>query len=89
MSALDEPMEPSWLGDLDWPELNKLRRAYAEGGEKALKKAWHGLLEKDALQCFRVTCAYNPDAMKYIEDVLDAHGYTMRQLIDLAKKKHQ
>lgn len=89
MSAFDEPIEPSWLGDLDWPEFNKLRRAYADGGEKALKKAWLGLLEKDALQCFRVTCAYNPDSMKYIEDVLDAHGYTMRQLIDLAKKKQQ
>lgn len=87
MSAFDEPIEPSWLRDLDWPEVNKLRRAYADGGEEALKKAWRGLLEKDALQCFRVTCAYNPESMEYIEDVLDAHGYTMRQLIELAEKK--
>ena len=87
MSVLDEPIEPSWLRDLDWPEVNKLRRAYADGGDQALEKAWRGLLEKDALQCFRVTCAYKPESMEYIEDVLEAHGYTMQQLMELAEKK--
>ena len=78
------------LRDLDWVEVNKLRRAYKEGGKKAVKKAWRDLLEKDVVQFTRVGCAYWPDGMpKVLEDALEAMGYTMRELIDLAKKRQQ
>jgi len=33
----------SWLKDQDWIEVNKRRRAYEEGGDDALVKAWGDL----------------------------------------------
>jgi hypothetical protein len=38
----DEPFEvvdPSDLTDADWAEINKLKKAYEIGGQKALSKA--------------------------------------------------
>ena len=90
MTEGGEPEDPSGLRDLDWVEVNKLRRAYKEGGKKAVKKAWRDLLEKDVVRFTRVGCAYWPDGMpKVLEDALEAMGYTMRELIDLAKKRQQ
>ena len=55
-----------------------------------MEKAWRDLLEKDLLQFTRVGCAYFTTGMpKVLEDALEAMGYTMRELIDLAKKQVQ
>jgi hypothetical protein len=75
MTEFDEPEEPSWLHDLDWVEVNKLRRAYKDGGDDALEKAWKDLLEKDVLQFARVACAYAPDSMpRRRQDISAADG---------------
>jgi hypothetical protein len=88
MTEDDEPEDPSWLHDLDWPEVNKLRKAYKDGGASALEKAWRDLLEKDALQFARVACAYNPDHVpQHIKEAIEDAGYTLQELIELAKKK--
>ena len=88
MTEDDEQEDPSWLKDLDWVEVNKLRQAYDAGGEKALKKAMHDLLNKDAMQFARVMFAYLPDrGPKAVEDALEAMGYTLQELVELAKKK--
>jgi hypothetical protein len=89
MTEDDEPEDPSWLHDLDWPEVNKLRKAYKDGGDSALEKAWRDLLEKDALQFARVACAYDPDRMptRIRDTIEDTTGHTLQELIELAKKK--
>ena len=88
MTEFDEPEEPSWLHDLDWVEVNKLRRACKDGGDDALEKAWKDLLEKDVLQFARVACAYAPDSLpRRLKDAFEDAGYTLQELIELAKKK--
>ena len=37
MTDFDEPKDPSWLLAFDWVELNKLQRAYKDGGDDALE----------------------------------------------------
>jgi hypothetical protein len=84
----DEPEDPSLLLDHDWLEINKLRQAYKDGGDKALEKAILSLLEKDVLQFARVACAYDPDHMpQHLKDAVEEAGYTFQELIGLAKKK--
>jgi hypothetical protein len=88
MTEDDEPEDPSWLHDLDWLEVNKLRKAYKGGGGDALKKAWRELMDKDALQFARIACAYMPDRMpQHIKDAIEDTGYTLQELIELAKKR--
>jgi hypothetical protein len=88
MTEPDEPEDTSWLKDHDWIEVNKLRRAYKEGGAQALQKAWGELMDKDAVQFARVACAYAPDRMpQIIKDGVEDEGYTFQELIELAKKK--
>jgi hypothetical protein len=84
----DEPRDSTWLKDLDWVEVNKLRRAYKDGGDKAVEKAWKDLLKKDAMQFARVACAYDPEHMpQRIKDAVEDAGYTFQELIELAKKR--
>src|SRR5262249_5242611 len=88
MTEFDDPEDPSWLHDLDWIEVNNLRRAYKEGGDDALDRAWRDLLDKDAIQFARVACAYMPDNMpQRIKEAVEKSGYTLQELIDLAKKR--
>jgi hypothetical protein len=88
MTNEDDPADPSWLRDLDWIELNKLRRAYDTGGEEELDKAIHDLMRRDPLQFARVACAYDPKNMpQRIKDAVEETGYTFQELIELAKKK--
>ena len=87
MTDDDELEDPSWLEDLDWIEVNKLRRAYKDGGEDLLKKAWRDLYFKDVRQFVRVACAYDPDRIRPIKDAFEDAGYTLQDLVELAKKK--
>jgi hypothetical protein len=84
----EEPEDPSWLLGDDWLEINKLRRAYKDGGDKALDKALVDLLEKDAVQFARVACAFDPDNMpQQFKDTIENAGYTFKELINLAKRR--
>jgi hypothetical protein len=88
MTDFDEPKDPSLLWDLDWVEINKLRRAYKDGGDDALEGACRDLMNKNMHQFARIACAYMPDQMpQRIKDALEDDGYTLQELIELAKKR--
>ncbi len=53
--------DPSSLNDLERAELNKLRRAYASGGEEALRKAWNKLKKEDVLSFLQIQAALFAD----------------------------
>ena len=75
----DEPQDPSWLLAFDWVELNKLHRAYKDGGDDALEGACRDLMNNDLLQFARIACAYMPDHMpQRIKDALEDDGYTLQ-----------
>jgi hypothetical protein len=62
----DEPFEvvdPSGLTDADWVEINKLKAAYASGGERALDKAM-GELAKHPIRYCAVVGAFFPNMMR-------------------------
>jgi hypothetical protein len=87
MTDFDEPKNPSWLRAFDWLQLNKLQRAYKDGGDDALEGECRDLMNKDLLQFARIVCAYMPDQMpQRIKDALEDDGYTLQQLIELAEK---
>jgi hypothetical protein len=78
----------SGCNDFDWLEVNKLRKVYKCGGRPALVKAWGELKDKDPLQFALIACAYNPDHMpQRIKDAIEDAGYTLQELIELAKKR--
>jgi hypothetical protein len=60
MTDFDEPKDPSWLRALDWVQLNKLQRAYKDGGDDALDGACRDLMNEDMLLFARIVCAYMP-----------------------------
>ena len=71
----------------NWIEVNKLRRAYKDGGVDALVKASADLYRKDLDQFNRVACAFDPGHMRRIRDAVENAGYTFQGLSELAKKK--
>ena len=88
MTDFDEPQDPSWLLAFDWVELNKLQRVYKDGGDDALEGACRDLMNNDVLQFARIACACMPDHMpQRIKDALEDDGYTLQELIELAKKR--
>ena len=88
MTDFDEPKDPSWLLAFDWVQLNKLQRAYKDGGDDALEGACRDLMNNDLLQFARIACAYMPDHMpQRIKDALEDDGYTLQGLIELAEKR--
>jgi hypothetical protein len=86
MTEDDELHDPSRLKDHDWVEVNKLRNARKEGGN-ALARAWGELFHKDLAQFTRVAFALIPDHQQDVEDAIERAGYTVQELIELAKKK--
>src|SRR5258707_415563 len=67
IAMADEPFEvadSSLLTDADWAEINKLQRAYKDGGEKGLSKAMGELAKNDALRFVTVAAAFFPDMMR-------------------------
>ena len=83
MTDFDEPKDPSWLLAFDWVQLNKLHRAYKDGGDDALEGACRDLMNNDLLQFARIACAYMPDHMpQRIKGALEDDGYTLQGLIE-------
>ena len=88
MIDFDEPKDPGWLLATDWVRLNKLERAYKDGGDDALEGACRDLMNNDLQQFARIACAYLPDHMpQRIKDDLEDDGFTLQELIELAKKR--
>ena len=83
MTDFDGPKDPSWLLAFDWVQLNKLHRAYKDGGDDALEGACRDLMNNDLLQFARIACAYMPDHMpQRIKGTLEDDGYTLQGLIE-------
>jgi hypothetical protein len=55
--------DTSLLTDSDWAEINKLKRAYDEGGLKALSKALEEL-KKDPVRTYQIMAAFYPEKMR-------------------------
>ena len=88
MIDFDEPKDPGWLLAIDWVRLNKLERAYKYGGDDALEGACRDLMNNDLQQFARIACAYLPDHMpQRIKGALEDDGFTLQELIELAKKR--
>jgi hypothetical protein len=63
-----------------------LERAYKDGGDGALEEACRDLMNNDLQQFARIACAYLPDHMpQRIKDVLEDDGFTLQELIELAR----
>ena len=74
------------LTDADWVEINRLKRAYEAGGQKALSKAF-AELAKDPVQYVRVVGAFFPnDVREAIKDEMAEQGMSKDDLRELIRK---
>ncbi|SIO55906.1 hypothetical protein SAMN05443247_08153 [Bradyrhizobium erythrophlei] len=81
-----EVVDSSALTDADWAEINKLRRAYEEGGGKALSKAMEKLA-KDPLRFVTVVGAFFPDMMREaIRDTVAEIGMTEEDIREMVQR---
>jgi hypothetical protein len=89
--AMETPEElgivhASMLRDADWAEINKLSRAFKNGGERALKKAYRELAEHPS-RWVRVFGAFFPNKLREIlRDKMTEVGITDDDLIELDRK---
>jgi hypothetical protein len=75
--------DTSLLTDSDWAEINKLKRAYDEGGSKALSKALEEL-KKDPVRAFRIMAAFYPEKMREVaKDIIAELGMTEEDFREL------
>jgi len=73
------------LTDSDWAEINRLKRAYDEGGSKALSKALEEL-KKDPVRTFRIMTAFYPEKMREAaKDVIAELGMTEEDFRELSQ----
>jgi hypothetical protein len=87
----DDPgiADTSSLTDSDWAEINKLKRAYDEGGVKALSKALEEL-KKDFSRAFPVLAAFFPEKMREaLKDVMAEQGITEEDVRELGQSLKQ
>jgi hypothetical protein len=78
--------DTSGLTDADWPEINKLKRAYDEGGDKAMSRALEEL-QKDPVRAIRVLGAFFPERVREaLKDAAAELGITEDDIRDLARK---
>jgi hypothetical protein len=87
----DEPFEvvdPSVLTDADWVEINKLKAAYASGGDRALDKAMGELAERHPLRYCAVLAAFFPDMTGHAatDNALADPGVKEEDLHELIRK---
>jgi hypothetical protein len=77
--------DASGLTDADWAQINKLRQALEQGGDKAFQKAL-GDLKKDPSRYLRVMRAFFPVRVREaLRDSLANAGITEEDLRELAK----
>jgi hypothetical protein len=77
--------DTSLLTDSDWAEINKLKRAYDEGGSKALSKALEEL-KKDPVRIFRMMAAFFPEKVQEAaKDVIAELGMTEEDFRELGQ----
>jgi hypothetical protein len=86
----DEPLEvvdASDLTDAEWAEINRIRKAHAEGGWKAFNSALTELESRDFVMCARVYGAFFPYELREgMKDELAERGITADDLRELIRK---
>jgi hypothetical protein len=81
-----EIQDTSGLTDADWIEINKLRKAYRNGGRKTFEIALDRLA-KDPIRYVVVIGAFFPDMMREtIRDQMAEAGITEEDLRELIQK---
>lgn len=82
--------DTSRLTDADWAEINKFRRAYETGGERAVDEVYHDLARRDPLSYLRVIGAFFPAKVRNaIKDQMAAAGMTVEDLKEMMQKADQ
>ena len=77
----------SHLTDADWAEINKLRAAWQDGGQKALSKAMGELADADPVRYASMIGAFFPDMLREaIKDEMAELGMTEEDLRELIRK---
>jgi hypothetical protein len=81
--------DTSLLTDSDWAEINKLKRAFDEGGSKALSNALEEL-KKDPVRTFRIMAAFYPEKLREaVKDVIAELEEDFRELGQSLARKPQ
>jgi hypothetical protein len=77
---------PSGLTDADWAELNKLKKAYDDGGQRGLNEAMENLA-KHPLRYATVIGALYPNMLREaLRDSTAEQGITDEDLREMARK---
>jgi hypothetical protein len=82
-----EVVDPTGLTDADWAEINKLEKAWNEGGTAALKRAMDVLGQGDSVRTIRIYAALFPHEIREaIRDFLAEIGVTEDDLRELLQE---
>lgn len=82
-----EPVDTSHLTDADWAAINDLKRAYSDGGAKALSVAMGKIAEEDPIRYLNVIGAYFPEMLaETIKDSIAEAGMTEEDIRELVRK---
>ena len=80
-------VESSHLLDADWSEINKIQRAYKEGGKTAADKALEELAKSQPIRFFNVIEAFWPRmALEATRDALARAGLTEDDLVEMKRR---
>jgi len=72
------------LNDADWVEINKIKQAYAQRGQRGFVKALDALYKMDRFRWLGVVLAYYPRAVREaMRDNMAASGVTAEDLQEM------
>ncbi len=81
------PKSTEAFTDSDWAELNKLKRAYESGGQKALSAALVALAETNVHCYFNIMDAIKPGSVREaLKDAMAELGVTRQDLDGVAHR---
>ena len=81
-------VKSSHLTDADWAEINKVRRAYSEGGTKAADEIFEKLARDDLNRYLAITEAFWPgQALEAWKDATANRGLTEEDLLEMKRRR--
>jgi hypothetical protein len=79
--------DSSTLTDLDWAEINKLRKAYETRDQEGPQQTYREL-GKDPVRYVRVMSAIYPDVVRdALKDAMAKRGLSEQDILDAAQKR--
>jgi hypothetical protein len=85
-----EVVDSDGLTDADWVEINKLRRAFADGGSRAFWEAMDKLGDADPIRRLRVAGAFFPDVVREaLKDEFAAAGMSEEDVREMLRQIRQ